>query len=156
MGLTPNEDPKAQPKSAPDNTTPPDEQADPKLNVPPAIEPGKQPAGSGTSAVPSTVPPPGAHAANLREAEASARDKQAHERDERAANRGLLKKTHAEGLAVAHDNLGKEIDAVIASMGQGNAVTLAQMQALRAAVVGCHGVAHALAEGRIGFDDDAA
>lgn len=144
MGLPDTNDPKAQPQSAPGNTTPVDEQAAPKATAP-------------TAPAPTTAPAPGqsGQAADLRAAEASARDKQAREAAERADQRAQLRRTHAEGLAVAHDNLGHEIDAIIASLGQGNTVTLAQMQALRAAVVGCHGVAHALAEGRVGFDDEA-
>lgn len=206
MAVPDNNDPRTQPVSAQGNTTPPDEQPDPHSPVTgqPAADPNRRTAGSGTSAVPSTSPVPG-QSANLRDAEMSARDRQAREggnigntgnagsagsagssfggasrpgmagasgvdnsggtrpgqqdaqqgreADDRARQLNEKRKSHAEGLAVAHDNLGKEIDAMIASIGQGNTISLAQMQAIRAAVAGAHAVAHALAEGRIGLDD---
>lgn len=71
------------------------------------------------------------------------------EEDAKAANKQARRKSHMQGLAEAHDNLGKEIDALVAQLSQGNPVTSQQLQALRSSIKGVHATAHGIADGSL-------
>lgn len=72
-----------------------------------------------------------------------------------AQHKQARRRSHLEGLAVAHDNHLKEIDALISQLGQGNPVTTTQLTALKNAAKGMHATASGIASGTIDAQADA-
>jgi len=69
--------------------------------------------------------------------------------DDRARAMEDRRKSHLEGLVVAHDNAVKEIDALLSQVSQGNSVTASQLTAIRNMLKGMHATAQGLSSGAI-------
>lgn len=114
--------------------------------VPDQDDPAKQPkTGRATNAASATSTASGASADETD----AARTARHQEEDAKAADKTARRKSHMEGLMVAHDNLGKEIDAMIGQLAQGNQITASQLQALKASVKGIHETAGKIADGKL-------